>query len=349
MSIGRSLMVWTRWPLHADALVVSLAQAGVPATAVRTPDETKGVLLASVDAPNLAQVLGCRAGAGEATVVWGGSLPAAKVLALREAGASAWVSALALPRELAAVIERVREGQDVEWPPQDAASVSLTSREHEVAVAYLVTQADRARVEVAQSLGISDRTLIAVLDGTFLHPCLIRRNRHVTQNITTHPSRRTIAKGAAWAVPAVAVAATAPALAASPTNECAPGSLVVAVQNCSGVDLLQALPYFTITNPNNCTVPAGTAVTLSGAGLAEINLADVVALNADVLFNESGEGVLDQDLGPNDTIQVYVFPEGLNVGVFGEYTLTVLGTSGTFDLNAGVGGVATVCDVINLP
>lgn len=161
MSIGRSLMVWTRWPLHADALVVSLAQAGVPATAVRTPDETKGVLLASVDAPDLTQVLGCRAGAGEATVVWGGSLPAAKVLALREAGASAWVSALALPRELAAVIERVREGQDVEWPPQDAASVSLTSREHEVAVAYLVTQADRARAEVAQSLGISDRTLKA--------------------------------------------------------------------------------------------------------------------------------------------------------------------------------------------
>ncbi|WP_282072602.1 hypothetical protein [Janibacter hoylei] len=44
----------------------------------------------------------------------------------------------------------------------------------------------------------------------------------MTQDITTTgPSRRSIAKGAAWAVPAVTVAAAAPSLAAS-TEECAP-------------------------------------------------------------------------------------------------------------------------------
>ncbi|NYF97363.1 hypothetical protein [Janibacter cremeus] len=43
------------------------------------------------------------------------------------------------------------------------------------------------------------------------------------------PSRRTVAKGAAWTVPALSVAAAAPTLAASPTLQCpaAPGWTVV--------------------------------------------------------------------------------------------------------------------------
>ncbi|MDO4605881.1 MAG: hypothetical protein Q4B12_00985 [Bowdeniella nasicola] len=39
---------------------------------------------------------------------------------------------------------------------------------------------------------------------------------------TFNPSRRTLMKGAAWAVPAVAVASAAPALAASPIVSCQP-------------------------------------------------------------------------------------------------------------------------------
>ena len=39
----------------------------------------------------------------------------------------------------------------------------------------------------------------------------------MSQDTTASPSRRTIAKGLAWSVPAVAVAATTPAFAASRT------------------------------------------------------------------------------------------------------------------------------------
>lgn len=159
MSIPPSLTVWTRWALHADALVVALTQTGVPARVVPGPDAASGVLLASVDAPELGEVLRRRARAGDETMVWGGTLPATKILALREAGASAYISALALPREIAEVLRQVHEGEDVGWPHGDGASVVLTDREQEVAVAYLVTHADRTRAEVARSLGISDRTL----------------------------------------------------------------------------------------------------------------------------------------------------------------------------------------------
>ena len=36
--------------------------------------------------------------------------------------------------------------------------------------------------------------------------------------MTQHMNRRTLAKGAAWTLPAIAVAASAPSLAASPTG-----------------------------------------------------------------------------------------------------------------------------------
>lgn len=63
--------------------------------------------------------------------------------------------------------------------------------------------------------------------------------------ITAGPSRRSIAKGAAWAVPAVSVAAAAPSLSASPPEECEPltcatpvvsGLQVIATRNAANTD-----------------------------------------------------------------------------------------------------------------
>lgn len=160
---------------------------------------------------------------------------------------------------------------------------------------------------------------------------------------TTGPSRRQIAKGAAWAVPAVTVAAAAPALAAS--TSCPAGSLTVSVVNCRVLGLLSA-PYFTITNNGDCTVPAGTPVTLTGSGLVSAVIQGLDDINVAVLFDgQSSTGTLQQPLGPGEAIRVDVF-SGLDVTVLGEYTLSIDGASAGFDLTAGVFPVATVCDLL---
>lgn len=169
----------------------------------------------------------------------------------------------------------------------------------------------------------------------------------MSKDITTSgPSRRSIAKGAAWAVPAVSVAAAAPALAASPTL-CAPGesTLTVSVVNCRVLGLLSA-PYFTITNNGECTVPAGTAITLTGSGLVSAVVQGLDDINVAVLYDgTSSTGTLEQPLESGATIQVNVF-SGLDVTVLGDYTLTIDGASAGFDLTAGVFPVATVCDLL---
>ena len=74
----------------------------------------------------------------------------------------------------------------------------------------------------------------------------------------THPSRRSVAKGAAWAVPAVAVAAAAPTLAAS--SELCTGTADFSVRaECppTDIDLLDGNSeslYFVIDNESDCTV-----------------------------------------------------------------------------------------------
>lgn len=154
-----SLAVWSSWPLHADVLVAALEDVGGRPVVVADPDDAEGILVAAIDAPDVVGAVRARARVGRETVVWGGTLPPHRVDALRRAGASAYVSALALPRELAEVVGRVQDGAAVEWPSVEAAVVRLTAREREVALAYLVTEADRTRSEVARGLGISERTL----------------------------------------------------------------------------------------------------------------------------------------------------------------------------------------------
>lgn len=153
--------MWSPWPLHADALVVALAEAGERAAVVDDPVGAARVLVADVAGRDLTAVLGRRRRGGRSTLVWGGTLDRARVAALSAAGASAYVSELARPGEVAAVVRAIRLGEDVAWPEGPPPMVALTPRERAAARAYLVTGAGRTRAEVAQDLGISERTLKA--------------------------------------------------------------------------------------------------------------------------------------------------------------------------------------------
>jgi len=159
MPAAPPVAVWSRWRLHADALVVALGARSEPADVVADP-LPPDLLVAGAAAPDLIRVLQRRRAAGRETVVWGGTLSAPRVTALRSAGASAYLSALCRPGELVATVRRVRGGHSTPEAPH-VAGTRLTAREHEVVRAYLVTGADRTRREVAADLGISERTLKA--------------------------------------------------------------------------------------------------------------------------------------------------------------------------------------------
>ena len=148
----------------------------------------------------------------------------------------------------------------------------------------------------------------------------------------THPSRRSVAKGAAWAVPAVAVAAAAPTLAAS--SELCTGTADFSVRaECppTDIDLLDGNSeslYFVITNNSECTVPAGQVFTLQTTGLANVSVEALNEIQVDaVVFNSDGtSGVIGEEIPPGGEIIVKVFPVAdidVNLAVIGTTTLTV--------------------------
>lgn len=151
--------VWARWQLDADCLVEVLGDSGVRAEVVVDPVAYEGLLVAMAVLQEDLPVLEARERAGRPTVVWGGTLPVPRVAQLREAGAAAYVPMLQPPRELVAVVSAVLGGEEVPWEAGPGPMSALTSREQGVARAYLVEHGDRARSEVADLLGITDRTL----------------------------------------------------------------------------------------------------------------------------------------------------------------------------------------------
>ncbi|UTT66650.1 hypothetical protein NMQ01_02740 [Janibacter sp. CX7] len=172
----------------------------------------------------------------------------------------------------------------------------------------------------------------------------------MSKDITTAgPSRRQIAKGAAWAVPAVTVAAAAPTLAASPNPVCTGADITLGVSNCTLVGLLSPEASFTITAGPDCTIPQGTPVSLTGGALASIGLTALVDLNVGVLTfgSDIGSATLANDIAPGQTVTVQVFPEGLNINALGTYQLAVLGATAEFTLAAGVGTLVSVCSSPN--
>lgn len=154
-----------------------------------------------------------------------------------------------------------------------------------------------------------------------LHAPVRRENAIVTQDITTSgPSRRSIAKGAAWAVPAVSVAAAAPSLAASGEPPCTPGSLTATHMRCNPVGLGQT-PYFRVTNGNtDCTVPVGTQVTLTTSGLVglDIDFLESDNNNLQLLYTVGNTSTFETvaPIGPGESIDIHVYsPSFITVGV----------------------------------
>ncbi|CAM3891653.1 hypothetical protein [Janibacter anophelis] len=153
----------------------------------------------------------------------------------------------------------------------------------------------------------------------------------MTQNVIT-PSRRSVAKGAAWAVPAVAVAAAAPSLAAS-TTYCTgtPTFTIDVVCPPTDIDLLDGNSeslYFVVTNTSGCTVEAGQEFTLDTTNLAGVTVEGLNAINAGVaVFGADGRtGTLSQDLADGASVEIHVFPVAdvdVNLAVIGATTLTI--------------------------
>lgn len=89
-------------------------------------------------------------------------------------------------------------------------------------------------------------------------------------------SRRTIAKGAAWSVPVVAVAAAAPAASASTTTD------VGAYHIDGSCGVLGVLgPGFTLT-AGTAPLPVGTVINITGSGIANIGVFSVTGGTASV-------------------------------------------------------------------
>lgn len=170
----------------------------------------------------------------------------------------------------------------------------------------------------------------------------------MSKDITTAgPSRRQIAKGAAWAVPAVTVAAAAPALAASPLPVCEPGALQV-TRNCPPALSTDSLT-FTVANPasSGCVVPAGTPVDITVSGLVGLTLEQLVSLNAGVLYQNNGVLMLQSDLEPGDSIPIEVFPPSLlDAQVVGTATVAVAGSqaSANYIIATVLGITVAICN-----
>ncbi|MDN5717714.1 MAG: hypothetical protein L0G89_10830 [Janibacter sp.] len=148
---------------------------------------------------------------------------------------------------------------------------------------------------------------------------------------TSGPSRRSIAKGAAWAVPAVSVAAAAPSLAASP-NFCETVDVTVA-RVCPpliGADTRSV--YFTVTNDGDCTIRSGLAFTLSQTGLVGLDVGHLnsIQVDAGVLFTSATAGNINRDIPAGGSVEIEFVPDVLlNADVVGSATLTVGAPSAT--------------------
>lgn len=151
--------VWSPWSLHADAVADVLREGGLPAGVVPSPDGVPGLLVAEAVRLDHLGLVRARARARRSTIVWGGTLPVPRVAALRAAGAAAYVPMLEHPHQLVGVVTDVLSGTPLEWAPDPDPMPELTARERTVARAYLVDHGEWGRAQVAEVLGMSERTL----------------------------------------------------------------------------------------------------------------------------------------------------------------------------------------------
>ncbi|QNA91998.1 MULTISPECIES: hypothetical protein [unclassified Microbacterium] len=89
-------------------------------------------------------------------------------------------------------------------------------------------------------------------------------------------SRRTIVKGAAWSVPVIAAAVATPLAAASVVDV---GAFSVD-GDCGTLGLL--FPGFEITAGPSAPLPAGTVITITATGIANVQLFSISSALADI-------------------------------------------------------------------
>lgn len=92
------------------------------------------------------------------------------------------------------------------------------------------------------------------------------------------PGRRALMKGAGWAAPALVVSSVAPALAASPPDVIDVGAFQVR-GSCGVLGLIG--PGFDITAGER-PLPAGTTITVTGSGIANIGVFSATGGAADI-------------------------------------------------------------------
>ncbi len=147
-------------------------------------------------------------------------------------------------------------------------------------------------------------------------------------------SRRTVAKGAAWSIPAVAVAASAPAVAAS-------GDLgAYHIDGTCGVLGVLGAGFALTAGP--VALPAGTVIDIVGSGIANIGVFSVTGCTASVavLSGTSRRITLTAPLAAGATM---AFRTTLNVGVVWALSATVNATGTGAKTTAAVDDTLVLC------
>ncbi|MEE2567943.1 hypothetical protein V1638_00820 [Pseudarthrobacter sp. J64] len=118
------------------------------------------------------------------------------------------------------------------------------------------------------------------------------------QNSAARFNRRSVVKGAAWSVPVIAAAIAAPAASASVLDA---GAFNLD-GTCGVLGLLG--PGFLLTAADTAPVPAGTVITITSSGIANIGVFSLTggAAVVNVLSADSVQIVLTGDLLPGETL-----------------------------------------------
>lgn len=142
-------------PLHRDALVSALRPL-LPGALVRVHDGSMAdVYVVDVETAGGPPRLEA---APAPVVLWGGYLHDRRVEELRALGVTYYVSTLATPEQVARAVTMASQGSGT-GSPTSSRGRDLTPRQLDVLRAYVDTYRDRSRREVAERLGISERTL----------------------------------------------------------------------------------------------------------------------------------------------------------------------------------------------
>jgi len=151
-------------------------------------------------------------------------------------------------------------------------------------------------------------------------------------NLSSPATRRTVVKGAAWSVPVIAAAIAAPAASAS--------TIELGALNLSGTcGVLGVIgPGFTLTASATAPIPAGTVITISGSGVANIGVFSITGglASVAVLSGTSRQITVTSEIPAGSTLAMrttlsisVAFNLSASVALPSGYTATGAKTAGT--------------------